>query len=226
MDTTTTDCLLCYFFSFLLGFFYSFTELLKQFRDGSTIFRITAGWAYMLLNGFISIVAYYIVDILHLKVGEKEISETAKILLSGLSAMSILRSSFFSVKVGNSQIKQEVTPVIQVILSWVHNRFDQKRAGLMIGDVKKIMENVDFQKAELILPDLCIELMKTMSEADQKKLGAKVQKIKSSLKLVDAGIDVNFVKALNLGLIVAEHAGIVILRDAVKQLGKNIEKTS
>ena len=214
-----------YLIVFVIGFAYSFIELLSKYKDGSHIFQVSAGWIYMLLNGVISATAYYILNQWNIKVDEQNISEATKMIIAGVSAMVIIRSSIFSIKIVNSEIKKEVTPFIQVLLDWVNKKFDQKRAGLRLKEVKEIMKNVDFEKAELILPDLCITHMKTITYDDQKIIGAKVEEIKKLINLENSKIDANFVKTLKLGMLLADTAGIGILKDAVEVLKNDISKS-
>src|SRR5689334_16796712 len=88
--------ILNYTFAFLLGYCLAFSELLSRYRIFKLIMNSMNAWVYLLINGCASIITYYFIKEHNFNLGGLANSELGKVLLAGLSAMFILRSSFFS----------------------------------------------------------------------------------------------------------------------------------
>jgi hypothetical protein len=96
-----------YLIVYLLGAALGFSEVLFRFRDEPWLASpLPPATVYIVLNGFFSMAAYWLIVFLAINFGASEMESNLKTVLqvmtAGLGAMAFLRSGFFIAKFGNS----------------------------------------------------------------------------------------------------------------------------
>jgi hypothetical protein len=201
---------------FLLGFIYSYTELLSKYKQSRVIFRVRAGWFYMLFNGFFSLIIYFLLKEWNFSLLNLSKLEGGKIIIAGTAAIVVLRSSIVTIKTEKNNIEGGLSPLIQILLDYVNRSFDRHRSRIILPEIHQTMQNVNFAKASIILPIICLRLMKTLSQTEQEQLGADIAKINE----INAD---NSTKSLTLGIILHEYTDSELLKVAVEKLGSVIQ---
>lgn len=203
------------FFVFVLGSLNAFSELVSRYRRPEQIFRFYSSWIYLLINGSASIFAYCIFIEYNLKIGSLLNNELGRVLLSGLSAMVVLRSSFASVKVGNKVVDVGIASIIQIFLDWADRSFDSGRSLADFKEIEEIMRDIDFKAARTDIPISCLSLMKNVPLEEQQSLVNLIQKLEG-----DASS--NKAKSISLGALVSNVVGIPLLREVVVSFKSSI----
>lgn len=212
--------ILFYLMSFLLGFLWAFSELLSRYKVAKFILNSKNAWMYLLINGVASVTVYYFIPKLNMSFGVFTSSEWGKILLAGLSAMFILRSSFFSYhdKDTNKSINVGISTILQIFLDAAERSFDQEQSVNNLKNIAIVMQGVDFTKAEKDLSVLCLNLMQNVSTEEQKKLAESIKNLAEPKAVAH-----ELTKSVTLGITLARITGIRLLKQAVETLGQNIK---
>ncbi|MCG2785507.1 MAG: hypothetical protein L6461_10425 [Anaerolineae bacterium] len=142
----------------------------------------------------------------------------AQVLVAGFGAMAILRTSLWTVQVGEQSIPIGLNGFLDAILGTVDRAVDRKRAQQRAESVSVIMKDVDFDKAAQALPSYCFGLLQNLPAEEQEKFGRKVA-------LLAAAPMHNRVKSLLLGLSLMNLVGEKVLETAVSNLGADIRVT-
>ncbi len=209
-----------YLSSALLGILLSFSELLSRYRSSTLIMKSKNAWVYMLINGAASLIAIYFINTGTISFGEFTKNSAGKVLTAGLSAMFILRSSFFSFKDKDSDktINVGLSAILSVFLDSAERAFDQKQSIIRLKDIRDVMKDIDFDKAAGDLTVLCLSLMVNVSQDEQTKLNESIQKLKTGALQFDE------TKSITLGILISRITGIPLLKEAVSTLGVNIKE--
>jgi hypothetical protein len=192
------------FLAFLIGGLAAIAELLSRYKSLSRILSVGASWVYLIINGFASIMAFVIV----VQFDIAKDHAIFQILIAGSSAMIILRSSVANIKIGDKNAEIGIAAILQVFLHTADRAFDQKRSDYELGEIKEIMDGVNFDRAKLDLPTTCFTVMKNVPEDEQKRISKEVSKLSSG------DLD-SKTKSLNLGIILAGMTGIPLLKKVV-----------
>ncbi|MBI9082978.1 MAG: hypothetical protein JEZ11_05225 [Desulfobacterales bacterium] len=200
-----------YFIVFLIGFTFALAELLSRYDRLGQIFHYLSSWIYFLINGFTSVFGYWLLTEFKIDLGPLTANDSGRILLAGGSSMIILRSSFASLKIGDSNFEAGFASITNIFLKAADRTFDQKRSISDYNKIKEIMKNVDFELLKIDLPITCLNVMKNVPSDEQKLLGDEVNRISIDTQS-------NFTKSVNLGILVAKTTGIDLLRTVVTAL--------
>ncbi|HLA56577.1 MAG TPA: hypothetical protein VK623_10775 [Flavobacterium sp.] len=166
-----------------------------------------------------SVLVYYFIPKLNISFGVFTQNEWGKIILAGLSAMFILRSSFFSYhdKDSNKAINVGISTILQVFLDSAERSFDREHSTNKLKQVSLVMKDIDFTKAEKNLSVICLNLMLNVSTEEQKKLGESVKNLSQDMDPL--------AKSIALGIILEQVTGVELLKQAVECLGLSIKIT-
>jgi hypothetical protein len=145
------------------------------------------------------------------------------VLVAGVGAMSFLRSSFYSVRLGETDVQIGPGNLLKTILDAADREVDRKRARERATLVTTVMGPsqdgklgpVSFAKAQLALPALCFALVQNLSEADQEAAAAEIAAL-ANAPMPDE------VRARLLGLSLINVVGDGVLVEAVATLGAEI----
>jgi hypothetical protein len=211
----------------MLGGLLGATEILSRYRDEPL--RCVLSWPglfYILVNMSASLAAFclskvfgWTVDFGSFASGELKavLQEWTMVLVAGLSAMALFRSSLFIKKVGDRDIGIGPGSVLTTLLEKTDIYVDRVRAGKRVEDVNRIMATLDFSKAAAALPPYCLALLQNPSDEMQRVLKTSVELIQS-LSIDDA------VKLRLLGLGLMNLVGVEALKKASDSLGIGIKK--
>lgn len=211
-----------YLVVFILGSLFGIAELISRYRDEPK--RALWSWAaflYIFVNASASVFALNLIRVFGWFMDGEPLQNAYKqVLVAGLSAMALFRSSLFIFRVGDSQINFGPVFVLQILLGVADRTIDRGRGSSRSADVGEIMQDVSFEKAKELLPAYCLALMQNLSKDEQEALGRDLASI-TTVTITDP-IAANRQKAVLLGLKLLNVIGTDLLNQAVKQLGSDI----
>lgn len=211
--------LLPYLAAFMIGSLVGATELIGRYRDEP--FRATGsrpGLGYMTVNGVASVIVLAAAVAFGWNFGgaaNTPQAEVVRVVVAGLSAMAILRTSLFSVRVGDTEVGIGPVAILQVLLVAIDAGVDRVRAEHRSTATGRIMSGLQFDIVSEALPAYALALMQNLSPADQVRLGKQVGELVGS-KMDDR------LKVLILGLMVMNAVGESVLDSAVTSIKRAI----
>lgn len=201
-----------------LGAAVGLAELVTRYRDQpSALLGSISFWLYLLMNAAASAGALALIDVFGWNFGVQDEAPRAvtQVLVAGLAAMTLFRSSLFNLRIGEEDVAIGPNAVLTSLLSVVDRAVDRRRAADRSKSIVATMSGVAFGKAKIALPAYCLQLMQNVPLEEQQKLRTAVE----ALGLADMDDDL---KALNLGLLLTNTVGPVVLTAAVRDLGSKI----
>ena len=203
-----------------IGALVGLAELINRYRDDPWAAAKTApGLIYLAINSGAGLLALVFLRGAEADFGMQAGSalEWTRVLVAGLGAMAIFRSSVFNASLGDREVAIGPAGLLQVLVEAVDRSVDRARARFRARQVPKIMEGVSFPRAQEALPAYCLALLQNLPPEDQKVLG-------NDLKgLIEADMDEE-VKTLTLGLVLMNATGPEVLRSAIDSLGERIRE--
>ena len=212
-----------------LGGLLGATEIIGRYRDEPLKCLITIpGIIYMVVNICASMSAYALAQVFGWKIdlgaatghtaGAQTPSEQwTMVLVTGLSAMALFRSSLFIRKVGDKDVGIGPGAVLATLLEVTDRYVDRMRGQSRVDDVNRIMAGLDFAKVVAEIPPYCLSLLQNPSDEMQRRLKTSVDLIRS--QPVD-----DDVKLRLLGFELLNLVGVKALEKAVASLGDRIKK--
>lgn len=204
-----------------LGGIVGTAELVSRYRDAPAgAVRTRPALFYIAINITAAVAAFALAKLFGWKFnfGDQNSASSAEwsmVILCGISAMALFRSSLFIRKVGDREIGVGPSSFLQVFLSAADAEVDRQRAIYRSNKVSEIMKDVDYAKAVKVLPPYCIALMQSLADDAQRDLGRAVE----LLDKADMEADL---KGRTLGLELANVFGVPVLEQAVKSLSDQI----
>lgn len=203
----------------LLGALTGAAELAARYRDAPMV-AVTSrpGLIYVAANATVSFVIFWLVHAgqLTLPTLDKTGSVVSQVLVSGVGAMALFRTSVFTLRVKETDIPVGPAAFLQVLLAAADRACDRDRAGPRAQRVTRIMRGVSFVRARLALPLHCLALMQNISTDERTQLNQAIDE----LARTDMSDEV---KGLNLGLLLMNYVGEDVLQAAVDGLGTVIK---
>jgi hypothetical protein len=213
-----------YLMACLLGALFGIAELVSRYRDEPR--RALWTWAaflYVFVNALASMGALNLIRVFDWISGGAPLQDAYKqVLVAGLGAMALFRSSLFIFRIGDSEINFGPVFVLQILLGVADRGVDRNRGWSRSADVGDIMKDVSFEKARVLLPIYCLGLMQNLSKEEQESIGRDVIAI-AEIRLDDE-IIANRQKSVLLGLKLLNVVGTDLLKQAVKSLGDDIKR--
>ncbi len=197
----------------ILGAAVGLSELASRYNSFHKVFEEGDSWLYMGLNFGAGFVIYCIVQMYGIDLGPLKTHAIGRIIVCGLGAMAILRSSFFSFK-DSSGKSVDVGPsaLIAVFLKVSETEFDRKISSLNMQKVAGIVTGLKFLSASKDLPILVLGSMRVLSADEQKQIADDIS------KLINDNTITTEIKNVALGLILIKYTGEQLLTEAVKTL--------
>jgi hypothetical protein len=199
--------------------------LLSRYRDTRRIFLSSNAIIYMTINALASALAYYFLthyaqNLSIFSSDDDAVKPVEKVLVAGLSAMFVLRSSFFSYKDKDSDkvIEIGLGGIINIFLHNAERKFDQSQSVATLQDIEKIMTDIEFDTMSVDLSAICLSLMENVSADEQKGLAESIDRIKNSQTRIE------YTKTLQLGILIARVTGTKLLKAGVDTLKKELAK--
>lgn len=219
----------------LIGGLVGAGELVGRYRDAplSALGRGPSA-VYLAINAVAAASAFLLIDKFDWNFGIQATGDAAldqasvqalRVLVAGFGAMALFRSSLFLVRVGDKDVGVGPATVLQVVLNAADSGVDRETAVARALVVKRIMGNVDPDKARNLLPLFCHRLLQSSLSDDEFR--AMKNKIDQAYSLdsgqPDSGITRQS-KAYGLGLIIMNYMGEDVLEAGVDTLGSEIEE--
>jgi hypothetical protein len=196
-------------------------ELVSRYKDAPTeAIRTWPAILYLGVNVFASTGAYALAEVFgwHLNLGDEKSTASAQwtlVLVCGLSAMALFRSSLFIRRIGDRDVGVGPSSFLQVFLTAADAEVDRRRAISRATAVSEIVQNVDYAKAFAALPPYCLALMQNLPDDAQRDL-------RKALELLDKDPMPAELKIRVLGLELVNVVGVPVLEQAVRSLGDKI----
>jgi hypothetical protein len=208
----------------LLGGALGMAELVSRYRDAPALaVRNWSAALYILINVAASVGAFGLAKVFgwNINLGDAKnpaAAEWTLVLVCGLSAMALFRSSLFVRRIGDRDIGVGPSSFLQVFLNAADAEVDRRRAVVRASSINRIMQDVDYAKAFNALPPYSIALMQNLADDVQRDL-------RKALELLDKDPMAPELKTRVLGLELANVVGIPVLEQAVNSLGDKIQIT-
>jgi hypothetical protein len=204
--------LLDYIVVALLGAAVGGAELVSRYRDAPQTAVVTRpALLYIFLNMAASVIALAFVRAFGWTFGAGPNLRWTQVLVAGIGAMALFRTSLFTVRAGDRDIGVGPGSFLQTLREAADREVDRVRAHARGATVAKLMQGVDFQKAEQILVPYCLALMQNVPEDEQKKL-------LNAVKTLTADETEGAIKVRMLGLHLLSVVGPAVLTAAVEAL--------
>jgi hypothetical protein len=194
------------------------TELLTRYRaDPKRLVRSLPAFAYIVFNGAAGLGALSLIHAMGWTFGGNttDARRLMQVMVAGLGAVAISRSSLFIVRIGNNDVGLGPSTILTSLLAAIDRVVDREQARHRALQVEKIMKGVSFKLSYEALPTYCLALMQNLPGEDQEALARTIVALEQS----DMEDDV---KALALGIELMNLVGPDVLRVAVRTLGTRI----
>jgi len=134
-----------------------------------------------------------------------------QVLVAGVGAMALFRSSLFTVRAGDKDIGVGPGSFLQIFRDAADREVDRVRADVRGKTVAKLFVGIDYKKAAEGLGPYCLALMQNVPNEEQRRLV-------DSLKLLDGEKIDDSIKVRILGLNLLNVVGRPVLTAAVDAL--------
>jgi hypothetical protein len=193
--------------------------VIRRYRDAPQRALMTRpAWLYIAVNVAASIAALALIWTFDWTF-ERDTAQAifvTQILVAGLSAMVLFRSSMFTVRQGGEEVQIGPANILQTILNASDRGVDRIRAEDRANRISSLMKDVSFDKASLELPVIALALMQNLSEDEQKLLRSQVDALKLVPDISNEG------RCLALGLLLVTFVGDEVLDSAILALSSSI----
>lgn len=197
--------------------------MVSRYRDAPAgALRTKASLLYIGINVAASVGAFALANTfgwnfgMPLSAGPGQILWT-RVLVSGIGALALFRTSFFLVRAGEQDIGVGPISFLSIFLNAADREIDRRRAQVRADLVSGIMAGLDYAKAFKALPPYCLALMQNVPDDIQEALAR-------DLMLLDYEPMEASLKVRLLGLALVNVVGTNVLRKAVKSLGAEIRE--
>ncbi|MFN0104317.1 MAG: hypothetical protein ACKV2U_19800 [Bryobacteraceae bacterium] len=135
-----------------------------------------------------------------------------QVLVAGIGAMALFRSSLFTVRAGDRDIAVGPGSFLQIFREGADRAVDRVRAQARGDIVAELMTGISYPRAFEGLPTYCLALMQNVAEEDKLRLARSLEELDRD-KTIDESIKVRI-----LGLNLMNVVGPNVLTAAVKSL--------
>jgi len=208
----------------MLGVLVGFIELISRYEDAP--FRTATtfpGLFYMLINGVVAVAALLMIRLFGWKIlpGDStintDVERWAEVLIAGLGAMSIFRSSVLVVGKGDQEVSVGPSAVLEILLDTIDKEVDRFQAQSRAKVVSEIMAEINYEDAKKDLPYICMALMQNL---DPKDGDALKQSAASAELFTGTTPDAHKIR---FGLILMDIVGEDVLREAIGIMKKKVD---
>ncbi|MEM1363302.1 MAG: hypothetical protein AAGF94_16565 [Pseudomonadota bacterium] len=208
----------------LIGAAAAVAELVSRYKDAPVRATLTiSGVCYFVFNAAVAMVTfaliYRVFPVYADASGEPDptMSELVTlVLLAGTASLAIMRSSLFTIRVGNQDVEIGLAGIIQIFRFAIDRNVDRVRAHDRAAQVAVVMKDVSFERAYRSLTSMCMSLMQNVAPEEKALVEQRVEALANRGDSSDEG------KALELGLILAGTAGFDVLKAAKDNLRDGI----
>ena len=212
-----------YLIAFALAALVGFGELISRYRDAPLdVARRVPAVFYMALNGLAGALTFLVIDAFEWTFGMDNSFQALVLQIStaAFGALAVLRSSLFTVRVGDTDVEAGLSALLKIVLETADRAVDRRRAQRRSRVVQDIMANVDFDSAKKKLPSDCFALMQNVEADEQDGVTAEVTSLEQAAD--DLG---GMPRSRQLGLVLMNVVGEDVLRESVRALGTELDAT-
>lgn len=205
------DLLPHYLVASFIGGLVGAVEIFQRYRaEPLEAVKTRWGLAYLLLNGALGALAFY-VAVLYNELtadGVKSLTLIQWSAVSGFGAAAVLRSKLLNIQLSDGkEVALGPEIVVQTFLGVIDRELDRSRAKSRFESVRKLMAGIDFEKSKNRLPMQVFQAMQGVTEEESKTLMERVAEV-SKLKSVSSQD-----KSYLLGFYLLDLAGERFLTD-------------
>jgi hypothetical protein len=199
----------------LLGMLVGFIEIVSRYQDAP--FRTALTWPglfYMLINGLVAGSALWLLRVFGWDFTPQstapEIKRWNEVLIAGLGAMAIFRSSLFVIGKEDQEVSVGPNAILQILLNAIDKEVDRFRGQERAASVRSIMQKIHYEDAISDLTVISGALMQNLTSGDQERIN--ISKLR---ELIDVASNDDDVRKYLLGLRIIDVVGEDILRQAI-----------
>lgn len=199
-------------------------EIISRYRDRPyALLGSAAAFVYIAVNVVAGLGALLLVQTLEVLSTTQAHRSVYEVLLAGFGAIAFFRSSFFTVRVGETDVGVGPSTLLKSLLDASELEVDRWQAVNRGVDAGQIMASIDFEKARVVLPMICFNMLEhPYTPEEQKQIGAEIDKIDDQ-NIPAANRPSPTAKTLILGVYLIRRFGAEVLRRAVQELGDSIK---
>ncbi len=202
-----------------LGALVGVSGIATRYRDEPTrVLGTLPALLYVLLNAAVSVLAYGLAYTFGWDFGapSPEATPLVQAIVAGLGGMVLLRSSVYTLRVGDQDVSIGPYALLQSLLNMLDREVDRHRAKSRAATISRIMKDVSFERAYQPLPAYCFALMQNLDHEEQARFA-------NALKAIYTSQMSDHTKALLLGAQLLNLVGENVLDAAVKGLEAQIK---
>ncbi|GIU50455.1 hypothetical protein TUM4438_36520 [Shewanella sairae] len=225
------DTLNSYICVLLLGSIFSSIELGSRYKDEPfDAISSMPGFFYILVNGFICCVGYYLIITFSLNVTVPDyLNETAQkasdILLASISSFLIMRSSFLTLGSENNQIDIGLSVIIKKLIFIVDRQVDRHQAAKRARNITEILKDVSLKQIKVQVIPFCVQVMQNVPKEEIDNLYKEVESLVISETSSEMKKEYEDTQKLQAGLLIYTLVGYKVLETAIKQLNMENKPT-
>jgi hypothetical protein len=195
-------------------------ELLNRYKDEpvKALFSLPA-FFYVAVNVCAALIALRFIDVFQwVSDADPNKAFLLRVSTAGAGSMALFRSAIFNARIGNKDVGIGLSGLLDLFLDAADRAVDRSRATPRAGLIIRLMNDIDFAKANAGLPSFCMALMQNVSAAEQQSLANAVASLRESQIPDD-------IKSAILGLTLLNIVGEEVLKTAVDALRKKLSNT-
>lgn len=194
-----------------LGGLVGVAELVSRYRDApGSVFKTLSAVIYLAINGAAALLALYVVEAMDWQFGGDTESQQQlfKILVAGFGAMAFLRSSFFTLKIGEADVAVGPSAILTALLGTADRNIDRVRAVQRLKISSDVMAGFNIDRDLSALVSNVSAAMQNLSIEESTSLAAAAEAVKN-MNATDKD------RSIALGLVLLNVAGEDLLRQAI-----------
>lgn len=193
-------------------------EVLSRYTDSLRfVARLWATWLYAAVNAGAAMLVLALARSNDWTFGIPGDETVARVVGSGVAAMAVLRTGIGLVKIGDKEVAAGPGAFLTAMLGIFDRVVNRKQGEARSAKAAECMAGVSFAKAQSLLPEHCLLLLKDPTKQESQELANAVATIARATGSDQA-------KAYNLGVALINFAGPEVTLQAVSTLGEEIKR--
>ncbi len=209
-------------FAIAIGGLVGGVEILGRYRYAPlrAVFTLS-GCTYVVINLLAAWAAYYLIQEFNVLGTTAVAKDLTHVLLAGFGSLVFMRSSFFKIRVGESDIGIGPSVVLDTLLLVADRGVDRREAVKRAQDIASLVSEVsDTQLVAKMLTKYCLALMQNVDDKTTQQVTEAIDKIMADA-VTPEQIKLD-IAALQLGNVV----GPDVLEAALDALGNRLQSSS
>jgi hypothetical protein len=192
-------------------------EVLSRYTDSLRLMaKLWATWLYAAVNAGAAMLVLALARSNDWTFGIPGDKTVARVVGSGVAAMAVLRTGIGLFKIGDKEVAAGPGAFLTAMLGIFDRVVNRKQGEARSASAAECMEGISFEKAQALLPEHCLLLLKDPTKQESQELANAVATIAKA-----AGSDQ--AKAYNLGVALINFAGPEVTLQAVRTLHEEIK---